>query len=93
MSQFRLIKPSSVFKFLLIFNSIFLLSFGVSAQIFAPEGVNITGSFIGFQNPPVDHLAFANENQVPGGKFKLITTGIRRWQTTFYCQIIPPNNI
>ena len=85
MSQFRLIKPSSVFKFLLIFNSILLLGFNASSQIFAPEGVNITGSFIGFQNPPVDHLAFANENQVPGGKFKLITTGIRRWQTTFYC--------
>jgi len=85
MSQFRLIKPSSVFKFLLIFNSILLLSFSTSAQIFAPEGVNITGSFIGFQNPPVDHLAFANDNQVPGGKVKLISTGIRRWQTTFYC--------
>jgi len=85
MTQFRLIKPCSAFKLLLIFNSILLLNFSATSQIFAPEGVNITGSFIGFQNPPVDHLAFGNENQLPGGKIKLITTGIRRWQTTFRC--------
>jgi len=85
MMQFRLIKPCSAFKLLLIFNSILLLNFSATSQIFAPEGVNITGSFIGFQNPPVDHLAFGNENQLPGGKIKLITTGIRRWQTTFSC--------
>ncbi len=57
----------------------------VNAQIFEPEGLNIPGTWNGFQNPPANGSVFASSTQVTAGKVSLITTGIRRWQTIIDC--------
>ncbi len=54
----------------------------LSAQIYAPEGLSMPGSWNGWSNPPTNQ-AFASATQVPGGRVAKITTGTVRWQTTF----------
>lgn len=62
------------------------LSFSaLQAQIYEPEGLNLPGTWNGFTNPPAAGSAFGSSTQVPQGGVQLITTGLRRWQTTFRC--------
>ncbi|MBM3447754.1 MAG: T9SS type A sorting domain-containing protein [Bacteroidetes bacterium] len=53
----------------------------VSAQIYQPEGLNIPGEWNGWTNPPAAG-PFLSSSQA-GGLVNLITTGERRWTTTF----------
>ena len=61
-----------------------LLYFGLSAQIYEPEGLNMPGSWDGWNNPPTIN-ALANPNQKTGGLLVPIATGTRRWHTTIHC--------
>ncbi len=73
-----------------------VLFFGISSlfaqtekkieEIYPPEGMNITGNFIGWQNPPTDHLPFAGI-EVTNGKF-VVDKGLatQRYKTTINVQ-------
>lgn len=57
----------------------------LQAQIFEPEGLNLPGTWNGFQNPPANGSVFGSSTQVTSGQVALITTGTRRWQTMIDC--------
>jgi hypothetical protein len=53
----------------------------VKGQIFEPEGLNMPGTWDGFDNPPTnDVLRSSNQNS---GSIQKITEGTTRWQTNF----------
>ena len=52
------------------------------AQIYEPEGLNMTGAWNTWINPPANNLVLASSTQVPGGLVVKINTGTPRWQTT-----------
>ncbi|MBX7183309.1 MAG: hypothetical protein K1X82_14450, partial [Bacteroidia bacterium] len=55
-----------------------------SAQVvYEPEGVNLPGTWNSYTNPPASGSVFGNPNQVANGGFNIITTGTRRYHTTF----------
>ncbi|HMM12428.1 MAG TPA: hypothetical protein PKE03_10080, partial [Bacteroidales bacterium] len=56
---------------------------GLQAQIYAPEGLNMPGTWNGWTNPPTNNMALASSTQVSGGRITKITTGTERWQTWF----------
>jgi hypothetical protein len=53
------------------------------AQIYEPEGLNIPGSWAGWENPPLD-LHFAGEAQSTGGNVQLKDFETSIYQTIFY---------
>jgi PKD repeat protein len=55
----------------------------IRAQIFAPEGLNLPGTWNAFTNPPDSGSVFGNLNQVTNGKVKILGTGTPIWQTGF----------
>ncbi|MBU2556121.1 MAG: hypothetical protein KKF98_16850, partial [Bacteroidetes bacterium] len=61
----------------------FTMGIAVKAQIYAPEGLNMPGTWNGWTNPPANNLAFASSTQVADGRVVLIDAGTLRWQTTF----------
>ncbi len=68
--------------------SILLVSFlglqsQVQAQIYAPEGLNMPGSWNDWTNPP-SNLIFAGNSQTPGGKVLLVPTSNPVYQTSFH---------
>jgi PKD repeat protein len=64
--------------------SAFAVSTVSTAQvIFEPEGVNLPGQWNSYTNPPATGSVFGNPNQVTNGGFGIITTGTRRYHTTF----------
>ncbi len=69
----------TIYFFLLLF----LTFFSVSAQIYAPEGLNMPGSWDSWSQPP-SNLVFAGDSQTVGGKLTLISgLGITHYQTVF----------
>ncbi|MBK6965947.1 MAG: hypothetical protein IPH20_18960 [Bacteroidales bacterium] len=66
---------------------ILLISNGLSAQIYPPEGLNMPGAWNEWTNPPVNNLALASSTQVTGGRvtkiLKAIPSGTDRYQTMF----------
>jgi hypothetical protein len=72
-------------KFLVAVVAVLTMGFvgNASGQIFAPEGLNMPGTWNGFTNPPTNNLALASSTQVTDGRVTLITTGTRRYQTVF----------
>jgi hypothetical protein len=66
---------------------ILLFSTGLSAQIWAPEGLNMPGAWNEWANPPANNLALASSTQVAGGRvtriLKATPSGIDRYQTIF----------
>lgn len=70
-------------KRVLVFYAMLLcLSTGLQAQIYEPEGLNMPGTWNGWQNPPAANSVFGSYTQVSGGKVTKIQTGTPRWQTT-----------
>ncbi len=65
-------------------SALFLISVGVHAQIYAPEGLNMPGEWNTWVNPPANNLAFASSTQVTDGRVILIDVGTMRWQTIFH---------
>ncbi len=65
---------------LLSLTCLFLVS---EAQIYAPEGLNMPGTWNAWTNPPTNNLAFASSTQVTDGRVVLIDVGTPRWQTIF----------
>lgn len=80
MEKFYKSKPIWLLGNLLLFVLLSNLSF---AQIYAPEGLNIPGTWNGYTNPPNSNSPFGSETQVTNGGVKHITSGQPRWQTTF----------
>ena len=80
-------------KLPLVFTALLLLVLllgnnkNTTAQIYAPEGLNMPGAWNGWTNPPTNNLALASYTQVAGGRVtKMLPTipgGITRWQTIF----------
>ncbi len=60
-----------------------LVTVPARAQIYAPEGLNMPGSWNAWTNPPTNNLAFASSTQVADGRIELIDVGTTRWQTIF----------
>lgn len=60
-----------------------LLPFTLLAQIYAPEGLNMPGTWNAWMNPPTNNLVLASSTQVSGGLVTKITTGTARYQTRF----------
>lgn len=73
-------KPIWLLSNFLLFVLLSNLSF---AQIYAPEGLNMPGTWNGYTNPPASNSPFGSETQVTNGGVKHITSGQLRWQTTF----------
>ena len=67
---------------ILVFICQSFFSLSARAQIYAPEGINMPGSWNTWHNPPTN-LALASSTQVTGGRVVKITTGTPRWQTIF----------
>ncbi len=63
-----------------LFTILILLGVTAFGQIFAPEGLNMPGSYNGYTQPPSIN-AFAGI-QKTGGELLVITTGTRRYKTT-----------
>ncbi|RLD85215.1 MAG: hypothetical protein DRJ09_13180, partial [Bacteroidetes bacterium] len=63
--------------------SVLLITFSVSAQIYAPEGLNMPGDWDGWVNPP-ENPVFAGEAQSSNGMVKLISLGTPFYQTIFH---------
>lgn len=64
----------------------FFIPAALSAQIYAPEGLNMPGTWDGFTNPPTK-LALAGSSQTSGGKLVLNSSlGVARYQTTINVQ-------
>ena len=76
----RLKRPVSLVLFAFF---MLLLVAPAQAQIYAPEGLNMPGTWNGWTNPPANNLAFASSTQVADGRVLLIDVGTLRWQTTF----------
>ncbi len=70
-----------ILSFVFLFLLIRLTIQPAQAQIYAPEGLNMPGSWNGWTNPPSNNLALANGTQVSGGRLTKINTGIVHWQT------------
>ncbi|GEM_PF-2284796 len=78
-------KRSGLFFFLALVFGSGSASFG-QPPIFAPEGLNMPGTYNGFTNPP-SNLAFAGI-QVPGGRVQLNTDlPTRRYRTTVFADV------
>ena len=67
----------------LLFLGLSFIYISVFAQIYAPEGLNMPGTWNGWTNPPTNNLAIASSTQVTGGRVTKITTGTARYQTIF----------
>ncbi len=80
----RTLPTNSFVVFFILFQIItaFVAPTAVLAQIYAPEGLNMPGSWNTWTNPPTNNLALANSTQVAGGRIVKINTGTTRWQTT-----------
>ncbi|KAF0198738.1 MAG: hypothetical protein FD166_990 [Bacteroidetes bacterium] len=78
-------------KLPLVFTALLLLVLflgnnkNTTAQIYAPEGLNMPGAWNGWTNPPTNNLALASYTQVSGGRVTKILPAIpggqTRWQT------------
>ncbi|MFZ4708131.1 MAG: fibronectin type III domain-containing protein, partial [Bacteroidales bacterium] len=74
---------TSLFGFVLLAFICLMTPDTIQAQIYAPEGLNMPGTWNGWTNPPTNNLALASSTQVAGGRVTKITTGTTRWQTIF----------
>jgi len=78
-------KITAVFTALMLLVLILGNSGNTTAQIYAPEGLNMPGAWNGWTNPPTNNLALASYTQVSGGRvtkiLPTIPSGITRWQT------------
>ena len=72
----------SMFRFLTILGFL-MFNLNAEAQIYAPEGLNMPGTWNAWTNPPTNNLAFASSTQVTDGRIELIDVGTTRWQTIF----------
>jgi len=72
-------------KIILLGSFFACLNYSVAeAQIvYEPEGINLPGTWNSFANPPATGSVFGNPNQVSNGGFVVISTGTRRYHTTF----------
>ncbi len=75
-----------------LYSRVFLLlifvwvgSFSLQAQIYAPEGLNMPGDWDSWINPP-DNPVFAGSSQSAGGKVKLVSLGHPIYQTIFHVE-------
>ncbi len=76
-TSMKYVKPLMKLLYLFIFIP------GLQAQIYAPEGLNMPGSWDGWTNPP-GNKAFAGEAQTGGGRVVLIPLGTPLYQTIFH---------
>jgi hypothetical protein len=58
-----------------------IITFQLTAQIYGPEGLNMSGNWNGWTNRPTNNLALASSTQVPGGRVSLNSVG--NYQTKF----------
>jgi len=63
---------------------LFSFSFIAYSQIVVKDGVNISGDWTLWQNPPANKINFASDSEVTGGGVHLIPKTMRRYHTTFY---------
>jgi 1,4-alpha-glucan branching enzyme len=73
----NLLKKLAVLFVMIIFSA------SLFAQIYAPEGLNMPGSWNGWTNPPVNNVVLGNANQVTGGLLNNVELGIPHYQTIF----------
>ncbi len=59
-------------------------SFIADGQISISQGLNLSGQWTNWQNPPKNKPNFASDSQITGGGVYLIPKTTRRYHTTFY---------
>ena len=69
-------------KFIFLLISVFI-AINANSQIYQPEGLNMPGSWNGWQNPPTNALFLASATQVAGGWVHRIELGQPIYQTMF----------